>query len=96
MKNTRTPAQLLASAKSTKAFKVLTSTGLKLTSTPKQIKNGTIHLSGNVKNVGQTNYMVTASGRVYGNKFVARKVTGGNYKKGLQLISEMLNKRIAY
>lgn len=80
----------------TKTFQSLLASGLKLTSTERQLENGTIALSGKIgrgRKAARVNYAITANGAVLSNEFVARRVT--NYKEGLTAVQELLSKRTA-
>ena len=94
-------AKALSAIKRSKQFQNLTDLGLKLTSTDRQLSNGTLSFSGKVR-AGRKritpSYSVTANGAVISNEFVARRVSGKNlnelYRNGLNAISELLDKRL--
>lgn len=95
-------AKTLSSARRTKQFQKLTKLGLVLTSTDRQLQNGTLSFSGYYRVGDKTvvpTYSVTANGAVISNEFVARRVKGEKmsdvYKSGLQAVSELLTKRLA-
>lgn len=80
----------------TKQFQSLLSSGLKLTSTERQLDNGTIALAGTFgrgRKATRVSYAITANGAVLSNEFVARRVA--NYKEGLSAVQELLTKRIS-
>jgi hypothetical protein len=95
-------AKSVASATKTKQFQNLINAGLKLTSTERQLKNGSLAFTGKFK-VGRStirpSYVVTANGAVISNEFVARTVYGDTqaqtYRQGLVAVSEILEKRLA-
>jgi hypothetical protein len=85
----------LSSATKTKQFKSLIDAGLKMTSTERQLENGTIALSGKIgrgRNTKTVRYAITANGAVLSNEFVARRVT--SYREGLAAACELLAKRV--
>lgn len=97
-----TTAKTLAAVQRTKQFQNLLAAGLKLTSTDRQLQNGTLAFVGKVKvgrKVLKPTYAVTATGAVLSNEFVARRVQGDTpavvYRSGLTAISELLSKRMA-
>jgi hypothetical protein len=97
-----TIAKTLSSIRRTKQFKLLSSSGLKLVSTSRQLRNGTLAFEGSYlkrDGVVRPSYAVTANGAVISNEFVARRVRGESladvYKNGLDAISELLSKRLA-
>jgi hypothetical protein len=77
---------------------VLLAAGLKFVSTDRQLANGTIALTGKVKN-RPVSYKVTASGAVYSNGFIARDVYESSdaqqYRAGLKAAGELFAKRLA-
>jgi hypothetical protein len=97
-------AKILAAAQRTKQFNALIAAGLTLSSTDRQLQNGTLAFTGKVR-VGRKTirptYAVTASGAVLSNEFVARRVDDDivgsidGYRQGLVAVSEILSKRVA-
>lgn len=93
-------AKALSAIKRSKQFQTLTDLGLKLTSTDRQLNNGTLAFSGKVR-AGRKritpSYSVTANGAVISNEFVARRVNGKNlnevYRNGLNAITELLDRK---
>jgi hypothetical protein len=88
--------KLLSAATKTKTYQQLISTGLKMTSTERQLENGTLALTGKIgrgRNRATVNYTISADGNVRSNRFVARRVS--NYKEGLSAVQELLSKRTA-
>ena len=92
----------LSAVTRTKQFKQLLNAGLILSSTEKQLANGTIKLTGKFKNGRKTirpTYAVTANGAVISNEFVARRVAGetsvDTYRQGFSAVQEILQKRLA-
>jgi hypothetical protein len=94
----------LNAALRTKQFNTLTAAGLKLTSTERQLANGTLAFTGKFKVGRKTvrpSYAVTAQGAVLSNEFVARRVdedivgSVNGYRQGLSYVAEILNKRIS-
>ncbi len=86
----------LASVQKSKQFQNLIDAGLKLVSTERQLANGTLAFKGKFgrgRNAITPSYVITASGAVISNEFVARKVS--NYKQGLTAVAEILEKRLA-
>ena len=84
----------LASAVRTKAFARLIESGLKMTSTERQIKNGSIKLVGKFgrgRKAITSSIVITANGAVISNEFVARRVL--SYNEGLVATAELLSKR---
>lgn len=77
---------------------VLLAAGLKFASTERQLLNGTIALTGKVKN-RPVNYTITARGAVVSNGFVARQVCevsdAQQYRAGLKAAGELFAKRLA-
>jgi hypothetical protein len=91
-------ARAITAATRTKQYQSLINAGLKLVSTDRQLANGTLAFTGKVKAGKKTvrpSYVVTASGAVISNEFVARRVTPGNYREGLTAVNEILTKRIS-
>jgi len=76
----------------------LYATGLKLTSTDRQLQNGTISLIGTV-NKQSVKYLITASGKVFSNGFLVRTVRGAyplqQYRAGLKAAAQLLSNRTA-
>lgn len=76
----------------------LFASGLKLVSTNRQLKNGTIAFAGTVAKQ-KVSYKITAAGNVVSNGFAARTVSGAyplqQYRAGLKAASQLLAKRIA-
>lgn len=92
----------LNSATKTKQYKQLIAAGLIDTSTDRQLANGSIKLVGKFKQGRKTirpSYVVTASGAVISNEFVARRVSGeteiDTYRQGFAAVKEILEKRLA-
>ncbi len=94
----------LSSVRRTKQFSNLESIGLKLSSSEKQLGNGTLVFTGKFK-VGRKTvrpkYAVTAKGAIISNEFVARRLTEDvagtvvGYRQGLQAVAEILSKRLS-
>lgn len=86
----------ISAATKTKQFQALIASGLKLTSTERQLANGSIALSGKIgrgRKAQTVNYVITANGAVLSNEFVARRVE--NYREGFTAVQELLAKRTA-
>lgn len=77
---------------------VLMARGLNLVSTARQIENGTIALSGKIRNT-MVSLKITATGAVLSNEYVARTVFEATplkqYKAGFRAADELLAKRFA-
>lgn len=97
-------AKVLAAVQRSKQFKALIESGLKLSSTDRQLANGTLAFTGKVK-VGRKTirpaFKITGNGAIISNEFVARRVdsdlvgTTAGYRQGVTALSEMLAKRFA-
>ena len=94
-------SKAVSSIKRSKQFNTLTNLGLNLTSTDRQLENGTLAFSGTVR-IGRKKitptYSITANGAVISNEFVARRVEGNSlteiYRNGLTAINELIDKRL--
>lgn len=88
----------IINALQSKEAQKLIAAGLQFVSTDRQLDNGTIALAGRVKDQ-DVKYVITASGAVLSNEFVARQVRGeyplDQYRRGLKAASELLAKRLA-
>lgn len=91
----------LRAATKSKQFAALLDSGLEMVSTDRQIKNGSIQLTGKFK-VGkstiQPKYVVTANGAIISNEFTARRTdpTGkvSMYRDAFRQVQELLMKRL--
>lgn len=95
-------AKTLATVQRTKQYKSLIDAGLQLVSTERQLSNGTLAFAGKIKAGRSTirpKFVVTASGAVISNKFVARRVDAetpvATYRQGLEAVADLLGKRLA-
>ncbi len=95
-------AKILAAVQRTKQYKSLIDSGLKLVSTERQLQNGTLKFTGKLRAGRKTikpSYVVTASGAVISNEFVARRIEAetpmATYRQGLEAVGEILSKRLA-
>ena len=85
----------VAAATRSKQFQNLIDAGLQLVSTERQLANGSLAFTGKFKAGRKTirpSYVVTASGAVISNEFVARDVD--TYREGLVAVAELLSKRL--
>jgi hypothetical protein len=95
-------AKSVAAATKTKQYQALIAAGLTDVTTDRQLENGSLAFTGKFK-VGRSTvrprYVVTASGAVISNEFVARRVfgttQGQTYREGLEAVAEILEKRIS-
>ena len=99
-----TIAKTLAAAQRTKQFNSLINAGLKLSSTDRQLQNGTLVFTGRIKKGRKTlhpKFAVTARGAVISNEFTARwvdeDIAGSidGYRQGLIAVSEIFTKRVS-
>ena len=97
-------SKTLTSARRTKQFKQLETTGLKLVSTERQLQNGTLAFTGKFKVGRKTvkpSYVLTGNGAVLSNEYVARRVDEDlvgsidGYRQGLSHIAQILSKRLS-
>lgn len=66
--------------------------GLKLVSSERQLANGTLALVGKIRKQ-PVSYKITAAGAVLSNEFVARRVD--TYGQGIKAVAELASKRFA-
>lgn len=99
MKRKTTLKTLVRAIDSPEAERLLAA-GLHLTSTSRQLTNGTLVFTGAAKK-RPVSYKITASGAVLSNEFVARRVatTAGDYplrryRAGMKAAGELLAKRL--
>lgn len=97
-------SKIISEIKKMTEFKALTNANLVLTSTDRQLRNGTLVFQaklgkGKGKNAKVAEYSVTGQGAVISNKFVARRINSDKqinlYRQGLNAIADLVNKRLS-
>ena len=88
--------RVITQALRSREAKQLLSRGLRFSSTPKQVENGTLAFVGKIKRKN-VNFKITSCGAVLSNEYVARRVMGETenqmYREGLRAAIELLDKR---
>jgi hypothetical protein len=94
-------SKTIAAVQKSKPYQNLIEAGLKFVSTERQLQNGTLAFTGKLKAGRKSikpSYVVTSSGAVISNEFVARRVSGATpsavLRNGLTAVAEILNKRL--